>query len=451
MVPRRRFGRRFAAIAAAVALFFLYHVFSLQSNLSQPRPSSSVPNSAGAPVSVPENNADESTPLCPPLPGINDVLVVMKTGVTESRDKVPVHFDTTLRCVPHYVIYSDFEEEIEGVKIHDVLRDMSPEVTEQIPDFNIYNRIKTYGRKGLEQDDFADEANSAIGKPNNPGWKLDKWKFLPMAQAALRHKPNAKWFVFMEADTYVSWPTLLAWLAKFDHNKPYYLGTETQIADVIFAHGGSGFMLSNPALQRASDQYAVHQVDLDHYTNEHWAGDCVLGKVLADAGVNLHYSWPVLQNSNIGELDEFTTELYREPWCYIAIALHHLNSQDIENLWNFEQKRWRDKNKRILLHSDIFREYLFPEIAQQPTRLSWDNLAADEQPFATSLEDCRQICELQKTCVQFSFRENKCYTSGKPRLGNVDAKGGASGWFTSRIRDMVDRKGLCKAPEFGGP
>ncbi|KAJ5886653.1 uncharacterized protein N7473_009327 [Penicillium subrubescens] len=443
MVPRRRFSRRFAALAAILALLFLYHIFTLHSDL-QPR-RQPTPNSAGR--ADPEITG-EPAPICPPLPGIEDVLVVMKTGVTEAKDKVPVHFQSTLRCVPHYVIYSDFEEEIEGVKIHDVLRSMDSDVTEQIPDFDIYNRLKKLGRKGLEQDDFADEANSAIGKPNNPGWKLDKWKFLPMAQEALRHQPNAKWFVFMEADTYISWPTLLAWLSHFDHNKPWYLGTETQIADVIFAHGGSGFMLSNPALQLATEEYAARRTELHQYTNEHWAGDCVLGKVLADAGVNLHFSWPILQNSNIGELDQFTTELYRHPWCYIAVAFHHLNAHQIEDLWKFEQKRWRDKNKRILLHSDVFREYIYPELASHPTRTNWDNLAADEQPHATNVEDCREVCDLQKECVQFSFRDNKCFTSSNPRLGSPNPNA-SSGWSTSRIHEKMDQSGICKAPEFG--
>lgn len=267
---------------------------------------------------------------------------MMKTGVTEARQKVPIHFKTTLSCIPHYVIYSDFEEEIEGVKIYDALSTIDSDVKMRVQDFDIYNRIAGKGRKGLEEHDFADEDNTNFGKPNNPGWKLDKWKFLPMAQEALKYKPDAKWFVFMEADTYPSWPTLLTWLAKFDHTQPYYLGTETQIADVIFAHGGSGFMLSNPALTKASEQYEARRAELDDYTDGHWAGDCVLGKVLADAGVNLHFSWPILQNSNLGELDEFTTELYRQPWCYIAVALHHLKAEEIEDLWKFEQKRWHE-------------------------------------------------------------------------------------------------------------
>ncbi|KAJ5210839.1 hypothetical protein N7491_010650 [Penicillium cf. griseofulvum] len=443
MVPRRS-SRRLIAVASVIALFFLYHISSFSSHNRQWQPHFTTTTEVN-PV-LDENG--EPAPFCPPLPGIEDVLVVMKTGVTESREKVPIHFNTTLRCVPNFVIYSDFEEEIEGVKIHDVLRDMDSSAKNN-PDFDFYHRILKYGRKGLEQQDFADEANSALGKPNNPGWKLDKWKFLPMAQEALRYKPDAKWFIFVEADTYISWPTVLTWLAQFDHTKPHYLGTETQIADVIFAHGGSGFMLSNPALQRVSDEYTTREVELNQYTDNHWAGDCVLGKVLSDAGVNLHFTWPIIQNSNIGELDEFTTDFYRKPWCFIAVSLHHLSPTDIENLWKFEQKRWRDKNKHILLHGDLFREYISTEISSQPKRQNWNNMASDDQPFAKTFEDCRLICETEKTCVQFAFREDKCYTSHNPRLGNPVSGDATSGWIPSRIRDMTQKMGLCRKPDFG--
>ena len=89
MVPRRRFSRRFAATAAAIALFFLYHIFSLQSDLRPRRQSSSWRTSKS---NAEPQTAGEPAPYCPPLPGIEDVLVVMKTGVTEAREKVPIHF-----------------------------------------------------------------------------------------------------------------------------------------------------------------------------------------------------------------------------------------------------------------------------------------------------------------------------------------------------------------------
>ena len=276
---------------------------------------------------------------CPPLPGMQNMVVVMKTGVTEAKKKVPIHFNTTLRCVQNYLVFSDFEEDLNGVHIYDALRDVDPNVKAQVEEFQLYNRLHAQGRSGLTASDYRDEANTVFGKPNNPGWKLDKWKIIPMLHQTLRHNETAHWYFFMEADTYPFWSHLLAWMAHFDPQEPHYIGTETQIGDVIFAHGGAGFLLSNAALRRAVDAYLTDPVGINTYTDSHWAGDCVLGKVLADQGVPLRYSWPLLQNSQLGELDEFTQIYYRRPWCFPAIALHHLSRSDIHNLWAYEQRK----------------------------------------------------------------------------------------------------------------
>ncbi|PLB34843.1 glycosyltransferase family 31 protein [Aspergillus candidus] len=445
MATRRVFRRRAPLIASVLGLFLLYHFFStLEPRQRQSQP---IDERSGSP--------------CPPLPGMEDVLVVLKTGVTEARDKVPVHFDTTLRCVPNFVIFSDFAEEIQGVQIHDALANMDDEVKRSVPDFDIYNRIQELGRAGLERDDFADEANSAIGKPNNPGWKLDKWKFLPMVQETLKYKGDAKWYVFMEADTYFSWPTLLEWLAHFDQTKPWYIGTETQIADVIFAHGGSGFAVSKPAMQLVSDAYTTRNVELNEYTDIHWAGDCVLGKVLSDVGVPLHYSWPILQNSNVGELDQFTQGFYRRPWCFPAVAFHHLQAKDIQDLWAFETQRWRAAEqaaqtrsifrpqltrKRILLHSDIFKELIFPALSG--SREKWDNLSDEEHSEISSFRECQRLCEKNDECTQFAIRERKCYTGKHPRLG-VAHGDTRSGWLVPRVEKMMNSAPSCSTIEWG--
>jgi hypothetical protein len=86
----------------------------------------------------------------------------------------------------------------------------------------------------------------------NPGWKLDKFKFLPMVYKALRQMPQAKWVVFVELDTYPMWSNLLDYLSKFDANTPHYIGKQMFIGDVLFAHGGSGFALSAPAMRKVT-------------------------------------------------------------------------------------------------------------------------------------------------------------------------------------------------------
>lgn len=290
---------------------------------------------------------------CYQPPEMDKVMVILKTGITESSHKIPVHIKTSLRCVPHYAIFSDFEEEFEildrsssrRVPTVDVLRNVNESVKQTNPDFDLYNRVHEMGRAALQMDEMSrhgDNMETPFGKKDNPGWKLDKWKFLPMIDEALRMQPDAKWFVFMEADSYIIWPNLIRWLSRLDASKPFYLGSQMQIGDVVFAYGGAGIVLSNPAMRKVSEYHAQHGEELDIYTNGHWAGDCILGKVLSDAGVRFSWAWPMMQTARVWETNPFSTAYNRIPWCYPIVSFHHMTSDDIQYTWQFEQQ-WFEK------------------------------------------------------------------------------------------------------------
>ena len=470
---RRSRRRRIILVAAIIGFFLLYQTLysglhHRQSWHEAAAASNRYRGGGGGGVMLNSNNKEkfEDWPGhkfdeiphadCPPLPGMENMVVVMRTGVTEAQEKVPIHFNTTLRCVPNYLIFSDFEEDINDVHIYDALRDVDADVKEQVEEFQLYNRLRAQGRKGLKANDYRDETNTVFGKPNNPGWKLDKWKFLPMAHQTLRHNESAHWYFFMEADTYPFWSNLLAWTAHFDPQQPHYIGTETQIGDVIFAHGGAGFLVSNPALRRAVDTYLTDPVGVNTLTDYHWAGDCVLGKVLADQGVSLRYSWPLLQNSQLGELDEFTQVYYRRPWCFPIIALHHLSRSDIHNLWVYEQQKLASTNNSTPLHSDIFRDIIYPSLSPEP-RDNWDNLSPELRASSVrSVQDCHGLCRQHPECVQYSFhkRNKKCFTSKTPKMGVKGIKGKrgdsvTSGWIIDRVEEMVRQAGSCRKVEYG--
>src|SRR5690242_9377816 len=172
-----------------------------------------------------------STLHCPQNPISKEVLVVLRTGATEVLEKLPVHFNTTLRCIPDYVIYSDYEEEFEGIHIYDVFDELSLDLKDSVPDFELYHQLKVKGRDGLSLNGIEHYGSGPSGSLGNPGWKLDKFKFLPMIDKALRHRPQAKWFVFLELDTYLMWGNLLEYLSNFDAEVPYYIGKQMFIGE----------------------------------------------------------------------------------------------------------------------------------------------------------------------------------------------------------------------------
>ncbi|KAE8355454.1 hypothetical protein BDV28DRAFT_146128 [Aspergillus coremiiformis] len=375
---------------------------------------------------------------CSNLPGIHDILVVMKTGATEALQKIPVHFNTTLRCVPHFVVFSDFEEKIAGVQVHDVLRSVDEKVKQTHPDFDLYNRLRQSGRAGLTAADMNDDQSTPQGKPDNRGWLLDKWKFLPMINESLVLRADAKWYVFMEADTYVVWPNLVAWLEKFDPNQPYYMGSQIEIAGVVFGHGGSGFVISHAAMHQLADYHATRVEEHDEYTGNHWAGDCVLGKVFKDAGVDLFFATPMLQG------DTPWTFSYYEPkhhWCTPVGTYHHMTADDIRETWAFEQRWWANTHKPTLLHADVFEELVHPHLEDRKD--DWDNASPENHDGVDSLEDCQARCTKDRQCHQYSYESGKCSTSKVGKRGNSKASM-TSGWMSDRINHTVKDLGSCE-------
>jgi hypothetical protein len=300
-----------------------------------------------------EAQFEKSSP-CRQLPGIEDILVVVKTGITEAQHKVPVHIRTTLRCIPNKLIVSDFEEEIDGLRTLDVFRNVSQTLYSN-NDFALYNRARQGGRAALTNEDHTKVANSAAGMMDNPGWKLDKWKFLPMIQEARAHRPDAKWYVFLEADTYPIWPNLLAWLENFDSDTKLYLGNQMMIGDHTFAHGGSGFVISNAAMHAVADFHAERAAEWDKITDREWAGDCVLGMALAEAGIGLTWSWPHVTTQSVWEQDALGEGFGRPQWCYPPFTFHHMTPEDVDQMWRFDQKWFSNVRAVISLDFDSYR------------------------------------------------------------------------------------------------
>ncbi|KAI4622729.1 uncharacterized protein J4E87_006296 [Alternaria ethzedia] len=391
--------------------------------------------------------------FCPQSKLADDVLVVLRTGATESLEKVPVHLRTTLRCVPHYVIHSDLEEEIDGHVVHDVLEGVSEETKKTNDDFKLYHQLQEHGRRGVKQQEVLTSlSGSSQGdylRTDNDGWQLDKWKFLPMIDQALEEKPDAKWYFFMEADTYLNWNNLLEFLSNFDDSKSYYIGKHLFINEVEFAYGGAGFALSTPAARKVSAQRSPRISEYEDFTKTHWVGDCALGKVLEDVNIPLHRAFPHFQGDSPATLDPATSKIDRDLWCYPAVTYHHVSPTEIQELWSFEQD-WYNRHPILLRHRDIFMELVRPKIG--PSVTAWDNMSADKEYNAhdhsavanelernawKSFEHCHTLCEEQDDCMQFSFNEGSCAISNSFKLGY--AKPGArirSGWMLDRVDDL---------------
>lgn len=267
---------------------------------------------------------------CPHEDIADDVFLILKTGATEIHEKLPVHFLTTLRCVPHYAVYSDLEEIVHGYHVSDSLDEIAEEVKNKNVEFDFYRQVQDYRSRHQS-------ILQLVKEDTKMAWNLDKWKFLPLMDKALKMMPNAKWFVFVEADTAILWSNLMQWLSKLNPDKPLYIGGPAWANNEVFAHGGTAFIISNPALQLLAQKRESSPGDFDELTADGWAGDVILAQAFRSVGVELTKAWPILQGETPPSLD------YGErQWCFPSVSYHHMSPSWILRMWDFEQAWLRD-------------------------------------------------------------------------------------------------------------
>ena len=122
-----------------------------------------------------------------------------------------------------------------------------------------------------------------------------------------------KWYFFIEADTYVSTHNLLLWLRELNPSERIYAGAQVVIGDTEFAHGGSGFLMSDAAASVLAKTYRDEA--------EHWetavAADCCGDKIVAEIlvaaspTVRLLRSFPLVQGETLSSLDWSPTQYVR--------------------------------------------------------------------------------------------------------------------------------------------
>jgi hypothetical protein len=380
-------------------------------------------------VVVPEPSVE--TVDCRTLKGAKDILFIMKTGATEAHKKLPVHLETTFKCTPNYLVFSDVAENVETIIVHDALERVEDYINKDSDEWRFYQQLNT----------MPDRNESTLAKlSTDEAWKLDKFKNIPMIRKSYTMYPGMKWYVTVDADTAIMWPTLLKWLAKFDHTKPYYMGSQAMVGDMEFAHGGSGYVLSNAAA-RIFDEEEGEQLDKHlRFAQDTCCGDLTIANALLDHNVPLTRSWPIIQGETPSTLDFGDSH-----WCFPTVSWHHVTSEQIRLIWDWQQK-WLAKGvETIPRYSDAYEELVWPNITDE--RHGWDNLAQDDviktkdnkddmsdhERFATeTYEGCRETCLTTGDCYQYRWKKGECGLGKKLRLGSKQ-EGYRSGWNVPRI------------------
>jgi hypothetical protein len=263
----------------------------------------------------------------------SEILIMFKTGATSLWHRVPMHLSTTLSndtLTPHIAFYSDAPDTVLTHPVHDTLANLS-DALKATPDFALYHRIRDMRTANLYLENTGMEGDAYL--PG--GWRLDKYKFLPMAAHAAANYPHAKWYVYLEDDNFYFWPTLYAWLATFDPNEPIVLGSPAVLLGEDFAHGGAGFAISRGGMRETFGKDAGVVQRWEDYARERCCGDQVLSHVMQEMGVSRYREldgtgWMGLQSS-----PDWRIGFGAWNWCSPLMNVHKVHQADLARLHIF--------------------------------------------------------------------------------------------------------------------
>lgn len=238
------------------------------------------PSRAGSKLSGDEDGSQlrlspASDPVCEGFPDTSKILLVMKTGATESYDRLPVQIMTMLKCLPDFLIFSDLDQTIGGYHVRDSLDNVLLEAQEGNSEFDLYRQQRECA---VDQD----SCSKIVEGADSAGWNLDKYKNIHMAEKSYRLRPNFDWYVFVDADTYVSWPNMAYALNQLDPTKERYFGVPTVIGDRLFAHGGSGYIVSRGLMKEFVGKNPGIANKYDAELRNHCCGDFMFAVALQE-------------------------------------------------------------------------------------------------------------------------------------------------------------------------
>lgn len=179
-----------------------------------------------------------------PVDWSRDVGIILKTGYgTQERALAWIEALPTGISPENVVIVGDFDAELvtragarSGLKVHDVIARIMDEKLvacegARCPRAEKYMNLKAAVSAG--EDELARNYSSSFG------WELDAMKvihdavlervllllmlvqFMPALELAYRAMPHRKWFILVDDDTYLIYPSLNFILGHFDPSMPY--------------------------------------------------------------------------------------------------------------------------------------------------------------------------------------------------------------------------------------
>jgi hypothetical protein len=418
---------------------------------------------------------------------IDKLVVTIRTTATEAFAKLPMSLllaDTIYH--DNINIVSDLHMDIGAFHVHDILEHIDSRIMASNPDLQRHGRQIRLAEASIDLS-VAKENNAE--KEKEVMAKLDKYKYIRMLEKAWQLKPDRKWYMFVDADTYVFRPNLMHWLGRFDSTEAIFFA-DAPNSDLPGA-GSGAFILSEKVMRKLFAEGGNIAATWDARISDYQSGfDAVVAAMEAELKLGFNRTWPGISSYNP------TTAPYGPGlWCEPVLSLHDVSIETASDLWRLQRDRLSYTQEPIAF-ANLWKRFVQPENLTVP-RDDWDNLSSgpdnarynilfegiaqggDESRSRdadgragngeASWEACAEACNNNLHCMQFSYSsipasnhnengETKCHLSRNLRLGRhvepleIEADGQKvklgwkSGWRTDKFQAWAQQQ-RCKGQQ----
>jgi hypothetical protein len=280
----------------------------------------------------PLKSAKNSGDYCGNFPKaqLENVQIVLKTGAGD-LPKTKAFLATVGSCISNLIIVSDHDEKLGDLDVIDVLAELPASYAVNNTDFQAYADHKKAHQEG-DNVSYSER-----------GWRLERFKFLPMVDKAYEINPKAKWFVFIESDMFIFWDTLFRMLSQLDPNELHYMGAPVARKGEgrDYSYAGAGFILSaglmKPMLEGNTSGAKMEKLShrYEDSAKDDCCGDAVLAHaILTSTGARLESMHPTISGDELKKV-----RVDKERWCVPLLSIPHMTAEQLESLWKWERTR----------------------------------------------------------------------------------------------------------------
>ena len=213
---------------------------------------------------------------------------------------------------------------VAGFEVVDCLANVSSSLKKH-DQFKLWHRLQELQGKNFPVASHTD--------PLEGGWELDKFKNINIYRHAYNTFPDKKWYVLIDADTYIFWNNLLQYLETLDHNKEIYMGNVQLLGDMTFAHGGSGVIISQAAMAKTYGADPELERKYDQNALDICCGDALMATVMNDFNITVEAAF----NGGLEPKSPANMWFWPDQWCRPMLTLHELRALEIFSIDQVEK------------------------------------------------------------------------------------------------------------------